>query len=469
MRRADFAEAERCFRMLASGASADGVAIERYMNCLYVQYKTDTATRYLSRKIKKHRQSQWLKIWRARFQVLAGNLDGAAADLRSLIDANPNHAPLHQNLGHVYRAFGRLDKAANHYQKAFADDPSLADSYRLAIECTQQRELKAQDEKLLSELEAGRRQHPDFYFGLANIFDRLGDVDRAWFLFESGNRLVRSQWSSNAKTLVVSGQRLLDWSSRFLTDNKSWAGPHADQVVLVSGFPRSGTTMLESVIASDDRFAACGELASGANAATRLLAELSDSSQERSAEEYIADFGGNYLSAQRRLVKPGRIGVDKATDQFRHAQLLLAACPNARMIQIKRDPQDVILSNFKSRFTSKALAFSFSIPGIVAYLDWAMRAMNHWQDLFPESRVKTISYDDYVKNPDTGNTRLTEFLNFDDVSPVFSFSRKREAVITASSTQLGDRVRQDSSGKSAAYEKHLDPWRKEIDKLYELL
>lgn len=469
MARADFPEAERCYRALITSAKADGGPVEAYMDCLYVQYKTEVAFGFLNRRIKKNRKAGWLRVWRARFHVLAGDLDNATRELKALLRDYPEYTALHQNLGHVYRAFGLLDKAAEHYAKAFSANPKLAEGYRLAVESTQQDRLTAVDERLLAELESGQQQHPDFYFGLANIFDRIGDVDRAWSLFETGNALVARGWPRNAQALIETGGKLAQLATRFIEANRGWVGSHTDNGVLVSGFPRSGTTMLESVIASDDRFWACGELNSGSHAATRLLARHEDDAVAGSlTEAAVAEFGEAYLQSQRRMVQGRGIGIDKATDQFRHAPLLLASCPNMRMIQLKRDPSDVILSNFKARFTLPSLAFAFTIPDLIAYLGFAMQMMNRWQDLMPD-RIYTMSYDDYVSNSESANQRLATFLDFGGVAPSFSFARKRQAVITVASTQLGDRVRTNSRGKAEAYAKYLQPWAREIDALYELL
>lgn len=466
---ADFDVAEACYRALAGGAKAEGAMIERYMECLYAQYKIDTARNYLGRRIKKNRKAHWLKVWRARFHVLAGDLEKARDDLQSLLKENPGFTALHQNLGHVYRAFGRLEKAAEHYTTAFAGNPDLGDSYRLAIECTQRDRLTATDERILAELETGRRSHPDLYFGLASIFDRLGDVDRAWPLYEAGNRLVHERWPKHTQERISSGRELAAMASEYLQADPAWQGPHQDRAVLLSGFPRSGTTMLESVIASGKGFCGCGELGSGGHAATRLRARLkSGAGGGRLDHALVSSFAQDYLASQRRMVRANEIGIDKATDQFRHSILLLSACPHARMVQIRRDPRDLILSNFKARFTSEAMAFAFSIPDLIAYLGLAMALMKQWQTLLPE-RVYTLSYDDYVHDTATGNTQLARFLDFDGVRPAFSFSRKRQAVITATSTQLGDRVRTDSSGKAEAYARYLQPWQKEIEALDELL
>jgi len=458
-RAADFEAAEQRYRQLAQKHPQNRQFKVAYVHMLAAQYKYPQAIQALTGLIKKDRGAKEFLHLRGIFAMNAGDFRRAEQDLQRLCKENAAVARYRMHLGTLYKTFGYLEKAKDAYAEALSLDPRLGESYRLLRDVDRAREVSELDRRVADDVRAGTRTGADFHFGLGKLHDDLGEPDLAWEYFREGNRLRREATPAAAAGEAAAIARRCRERIVCLAEGLgATAREAAAGAVFVSGFPRSGTTLIENVLASDDHFEACGELPFCGNAETGLIARKGVSEPLDSSD---IDFFGDYYAGGRRNLKTGRrLAIDKSTVSFRVLGLALLAFHDLKVVQLVRDPLDNVLSVYRSCFT-QGNAYSFDLDEIIAYLAVYYESARCWKALFPD-RIAMLSYDAYVRDPEAHNRSLADWLGGDYA---FRLSHSNQRVLTATASQLGDAVRTDSSGNAQAYAEQMKPWEAQIEAL----
>ncbi len=465
-RNADFDTAEHCFRLLIQQDPPNPQFRQLYIESLINQYKYDFAKRSLNLWLKKNKGSLHFLNLRARVAMLSGDFKQAEKDMLQQLKTQPQSSDLHQTLGHIYRDYDFTEKAKECYAKALSLNKEQGQSYRLLKSLYTASEETDLDRDIASDLSSGKRCHSDFYFGLGKLYEDLGQYDRAWSMYLKGNNIVHIETRKNqVEDFCESGRSLRNDILRYIEMPGTKPLERNLNVVLVAGFPRSGTTMLEQVIASDKHFTSCGELVLCGNA----IKELRTQKKEGLAlhEDDVKKLGDYYAKGIQNLKIGKTTAIDKGVTLFRSGGLMLMAYRNIKMIHLLRDPKDTILSNFKARFANSH-QYAFRIEDIINYLAFYYENIKIWKELFSE-RVRFIDYDSYVVEPQKHNESLANWLSADGTIYNITFRKDKKAVHTASAVQLGDKIRNTSSGKSKPYEPFLKKWEDKIAPLYEML
>ena len=227
--------------------------------------------------------------------------------------------------------------------------------------------------------------------------------------------------------------------------------------IFIVGMPRSGTTLLESVLSSHDQVAAGGEMDHVLLYADRFL-----SGQHEISPEPILELHDRYLDAIKKVARDKRFVVDKQPRNFMAVPLILNTFSDAKVIHIRRDPGATCWSNFKTFFLDPSLSYSFSIQGLVDYYQQYVDLMAQFHDLYGE-RLINIQYEDLTDKADTVIPALLDNLGLNFQEACLHPERNHRRVQTASRTQVTRQIYSGSSDVWRAYEPYLNG---AFDKLY---
>lgn len=400
--------------------------------------------------------------------------DDAEELFKKAILLEPKNSHAYINLGVCYSELGRMDDALKNFHTAVAYDPANIDAYYA---------LSASDKEVfgaatLNDLEATlisenvaltSDQKTKTYFTLAMQNERLGNIARSFEFYAKGNQHRTQSFQANG-LIFNPEEHLLEFSrykevfSRdFFSARDYWPEDNLKNIstpIFVIGMPRSGTTLVEQIIAAHPQAVGAGELPDIMTLAENLQNCMDD--KEKFPENIIHVTAHKMKErSQNFLVKLEKIGngatyvVDKTPFNYAHLWLIQLLYPNAKIIHCKRDMRDVGLSCFQQNFI-QALPWSCDLAHIGSYINACASLMTYWRKTLNLS-ILDVVYEDLVAAPDAGSRAIIDFLGLDWTDDVLDFHQSGNKVKTASKWQVRQPIYQHSIGRWEKYEMQLKP------------
>lgn len=391
-----------------------------------------------------------------------GASDLALAHYGSAVALNPRHAEAHNNLGNMLRERGDLSGALGHYNRAIENAPANPEIHFHRSEI---RTFHAGDpeltalETLARDPKVSMAKRPYIEFALAKALEDTGDYPRAFAHLAIGNGLKRRQIRYDENLLL---QRFHDTAVLFdreLLDGLAGEGDPSPTPIFVVGMPRSGSTLIEQILASHPQVHGAGELPNLPHAAAGFsisVAGLKGGTMRRIA--------ANYLSSLPAL-PPGKTRiVDKLPSNLFAIGLIRLILPNAKIIHSVRNPVDTCFSCY-SRLFSDGQHFSYDLAELGRYYRRYAELMAHWRSVLPSGVMLEVSYEDVVGDLEGQTRRLLDFcgLSWDD--RCLSFHRTARPVKTASAVQVRRPLFRTSVDRWRRYEVFLGPLLQELGDL----
>ncbi len=382
-------------------------------------------------------------------------LDEAEACFRDLIRLQPNLAAAHANLAGVLEQRGDFDQGAAALRECLRLDPRHAGA--LALLATRLRgTLSDADftaiERLLAEPGLPANQRRPLLFGLAQVLDARGAFERADAVAAEANALQRADLERRGlayrpeafKAFV--DQMLSTFTPAFFTKVRGW-GLETDRPVFVVGLPRSGTTLVEQILASHPRVFGAGEL--------RLVKQTF-----KAMGGTVDGLGPDVLKAMARRHldelsilngSADRI-VDKMPENYLYLGLIAAMFPNARLIHCRRDVRDVALSCWLTDFGQ--VRWACDLDHVASRIIEYRRVMDHWRRALP-SPILEIDYEAIVADLETSARALIDWCGLEWAPACLDFHNTRRAVRTVSVAQVRAPIYNSSVGRWRNYEASL--------------
>ena len=301
----------------------------------------------------------------------------------------------------------------------------------------------------------------NFLFALGKAYEDRGDFDRAWTFYKTGNGKQRAEVAYDPVQTEITNDRLVEvFSSDFVQANRGVGEPdHAP--IFILGLPRSGSTLLEQVLASHSQVEGTSELpylGRIASSLNRNRAESAINYPQAVRELRPANFqslGQDYLAYARMHRRSGAPRfIDKMPNNFPNVGLLALILPNARIIDARRHPLDACLSCYRQLF-AKGQAFTYDLTEIGEYYLQYQRMMDHWAEVLP-GRVLTVQYEEVVTDFETQVRRLLEFCGLSWEDACLRFYESDRPVRTPSAEQVRQPIYDRSVGHWRNYAHHLD-------------
>jgi tetratricopeptide (TPR) repeat protein len=391
--------------------------------------------------------------------------DEAEARYRQAIGADPRCAGAYNNLGILLKEKGRLAEARQAFERAIELDPTnfacydnlaavrpfvAGDPYLSALET-------AADHS--AALSVADQIHLNF--ALAKAYDALGLPERAFPHLLKANRLVREQTAyDEADTLgrTVRLRQLI--SGEFIQARQGWGEPSSVPVFIV-GMTRSGTTLIEQILASHPQVFGAGELqlmdqlagsirrlVPGVPAFPEMMLEMSP--------EHFRQLGMLYAERIGQRAPTAKRVTDKMTVNFLFLGLIHLALPNATIIHAVRDPVDTCVSSFSTHF-SRGHEHTCDLAELGRYYRHYRELMKHWHDVLPPGRILDIHYEELVADLEGVSRRIVSHCGLAWDARCLDFHRTERPICTASATQVRKPIYRDSVGRWRKYEAFLGP------------
>ena len=404
---------------------------------------------------------------RAGALVSLGRYEEAAAIYRELIDVHEKRALCLLRLGNVLLTTGDTEEAVVCYQQAIELEPGLGEAYwNLASLKTY--EFSPDEITSMQELlKAG--ENPDMnqvliQFALGKALEDKQQFSESFQYYQSAN-------SDHAKIRPSRGSdqnsRLKSFFAAEYFSNKEEFGNDADAAIFVVGLPRSGSTLVEQILSSHSLVDGTMELSEVISIA-RELNDLSHQGHDHYPEsmadltaDQIQNYAQRYLDYAQPLRQQAPRFVDKQPGNFHHIGLIKTLFPNAKIIDVRRNPMACGWSLYK-HFFAEGNQFSYDLATIGEYYNDYVELMDHWHAVLPK-QILTVNYEDLVNDlPATVDTMLQYCgLKFEDAC--LSFHLNRRAVATPSSEQVRQPLYSDALDHWKNYEAFLGPLKQIIE------
>ena len=385
-----------------------------------------------------------------------GNLLQAILNYRRAVVLDPKSVDGWNGLGAALRGQGKFKEAADCFRRALTINPGLGESYRGLAGIGEQ---AGEDDEARLRVLAGdtclsAQEQISAGFALGRILDANGRFDAAFEAYAKANMLFRSMASGLGH--IFEAQKFDDQVDALVrlwtTDEIATLAQHGEASelpVFIVGMPRSGTTLVEQILASHSQVWGGGEMPEVGRLEQMLTTDtpLSISSQCRDAAR-------QHLARLQTLGKPALRVIDKMPDNILRLGLIACLYPRARIIVCQRDPRDTVLSCFFQRFSGYSQLFSYDLVDCAARSLALDRLMAYWRAALP-LRMIEVSYEALVADMERQSRRLVEFLDLRWEPECLEFHRTERPVLTASAWQVRQPLNARSIGRWQNYQEHL--------------
>ena len=383
----------------------------------------------------------------------------AEGELARALALNPRYVPALLNLGNLHEDLGRRDAAASVYEAALAIDAqcfiALARLADLEVATGANDVLIRRLRQALAAPGVAAADRALLGFSLGRLLDGCGDHAGAFEAYTAANRDSRASVAPSAGIYDRGGaerytERLIAAFPAVTRTAPRHDGPPAP--IFICGMFRSGSTLIEQLLARHPRVTAGGELDWVPRAATELLSPFPESMASVSAErlETLAD---GYLQRLAQVFPGAAYVTDKRPDNFAYIGLIKTLFPGAKVVHTVRDPLDNCLSIFFLHLDQR-MSYALDLEDIGHHYRQYLRIMAHWKALYGPDIVD-VDYDAFVREPAPVARRLLEFLGLDWDDRCLSQAPIVGAVKTASVWQVREPIYRRASGRSKHYARQL--------------
>lgn len=391
------------------------------------------------------------------------NQDMAEKELHAAIRANPAFVPALMNLANLYEDFGRREEALATYDRVLQIDPRCFEAlarYGHAKQVTTGRDpIIARLQHAMADPDAKPADRASLGFALGRTLDACGEYDSAFAAYSAANKFSRQSAPRDFADYDRSLQeRLVDDLIRtFTADQKQTSTPGpAPRPIFICGMFRSGSTLVESVLARHSRVTSGGELYFIPTLIRKCLSPFPSVIPATSADTFgtLAKF---YLDGLDRMFPGSNRVTDKRLDNFLYVGVIKKLFPAARIIHARRNPLDTCLSIYFLH-AAHSVNYGFDLMDIGHYYRQYSRLMRHWKSLYG-SDIVDFDYDAFVHDPKPNVESLLQSLELEWEDTCLTPHRSTAAIKTASSWQVREPVYTSSSGRSQNFARQLEQLR----------
>jgi tetratricopeptide (TPR) repeat protein len=381
------------------------------------------------------------------------------------LELSPRSAGALSGMGHVLKTIGRQQESIDAYRKCIRNHPAYGEAY-WSLANLKTFEFDESEVRVMQQMveDEGLADEPrvNFCLALGKHFENEQDYDRAFEHYSRGNDLRReNEIYDPVQTQVVHDRIIEVFSKEFIDERAEWGDPDPAPIFVV-GLPRSGSTLIEQILASHSMVEGTMELPD----LSRVIAELTRQSPSRVEypeamenvdEDAARAMGQAYLQSTMRYRTGKAYFIDKMPNNFSSVGLLQVILPNAKIIDARRHPLDSCLGSYKQLFF-KGQSFTYDQFELGHYYLQYRRVMEHWREVLP-GKVLDVHYENMVLDQENQTRRLLEYCGLPWEDQCLRFYETERAINTASSEQV----------RQPIYTKALNFWRNYESHLGELI
>ena len=376
----------------------------------------------------------------------------------------PDEVRLRLSIGHVHKTLGRRKDSEAAYKTALTMKPGMGEAYWSLADLKNYAfsDAEVADMQRLVGGERERADEAQLHFALGRAFEQRADYSRAFSHYAHGNALRRLDAPFDIDGFEKRTARLCRFFDRAYFAARSGSGDPSPAPIFIVGLPRSGSTLIEQILASHSRVEGTMELPN----IIHMVHEFEDTTADRdgypealgSAEPAVLRaLGARYLEETAPLRHGREHFTDKLPNNFNHIGLIQSILPNATVIDARRHPLDSCFSTFKQYF-AEGQTFSYDLTDLGRYYRCYLALMDHWDEVLP-GKVLHVQYEELVRDPQTNIRRLLEHCRLPFEQACLSFHRTQRSVRTASAEQVRQPLYTSGVGYWRNFERELEPLR----------
>ena len=433
-----------------------------YVLVLLARHKHVQSLEQIERLLELEPRNRAYRITHATVWVGVGKHEEAIAEYGEVLKETPRAADVHLSVAHALKTLGRQPEAVASYRTAFEIRPGFGDAYWSLANLKTYR-FSVEDIAQMREQERapniGIEDRYHLCFALGKALEDRGDYADSFAHYRRGNALKKADLRFKIEPIERNARLQAAVCTREFFEARRGCGWESADPIFIVGLPRSGSTLLEQILASHSQVEGTAELPN----ILRFVAEFQGRDPDTRAPRYpaileqldAADFrklGEKYL-ADTRVYRSGKPRfVDKMPNNFRHLGLIHLILPNARIIDARREPMACCFSNFKQLFAS-GQEFTYDIEDIARYYRSYAQLMRHWDEALP-GKILRIQYEDVVEDLEGNVRRILDFCGLPFEPACLEFHKTERSVRTASSEQVRRPIFKDGVDQW----RHFEPW-----------
>jgi tetratricopeptide (TPR) repeat protein len=427
--------------------------------------EADAAARRLIKIEPKNPQS-WITIATVSTQLM--RQEDALAAYEKAAQLQPKGVHLRMSIGHVQKTLGRREDSEASYKAALAMDKGIAEAY-WSLADLKNYSLTDADVDAMQELlrtdKRDRSNEAQLHFALGRAFEQRKQYPEAFSHYARGNALRRLDAPFDIEEFERRTARIRAFFDREFFARCAGSGDPSSAPIFIVGLPRSGSTLVEQILASHSRVEGTMELPNILN----IVGQFDDMAKSRDGYpetmgsaplNVLTSLGSRYL----KETAPLRSGRDRFTDKlpnnFSHVGLIHAILPNATIIDARRHAMDCCLSVFKQHF-AEGQAFSYDLMDLGRYYRCYLSLMDHWNAVLP-GKVVHVQHEALVSEPEANIRRLLDQCGLPFEDACLNFHQTRRSVRTASAEQVRQPIYNTGVGYWRHFETELQPLRQAL-------
>ena len=353
---------------------------------------------------------------------------------------SPSQAGFRLAIGHVNKTLGRRAQCEHAYRECLRLDPTFAEAYwglaDLKNYSFSDAELAAMQELLASKRSSDGAQ---LHFAIARALEQRDRYSEAFGHYAEGNALRRRTSPFSMESFEAKSRRIAQCCDREFFRARALAGAADPAPIFIVGLPRSGSTLVEQILASHSQVEGTMEL----HNILAMVRELDHHDADRDgypervralSPEELTALGCRYLDETRGLRSGKARFIDKMPNNFSHVGLIHLILPNAKIVDVRRHPLDACLSTYKQYF-AEGQSFSYDLADLGRYYRCYLALMDHWDEVLP-GKVMHLQYEQLIRDPHDTVRRLLSHCNLPFEAGTLSFHENPRPVRTASAEQV---------------------------------
>jgi tetratricopeptide (TPR) repeat protein len=381
---------------------------------------------------------------------------------------NPQEIRLRLSIGHLHKTLGNRRECERAYRECLEFDPRLGEAYwslaDLKTYVFSETEIAAM-QSLLRVEDGDDREQAQLHFALGRAFEHKQDFEAAFRHYAVGNRRRRKTVSFDIELFEAKTRRVQNcFDPAFFADRAQVGHPDAAPIFIV-GLPRSGSTLIEQILASHTQVEGTFELP---NVLT-IVREFDHANPEHDAypeavrtlpSEQFSALGKRYIEETLPIRTGRRRFIDKMPNNFSHVGLIHAMLPKATVIDVRRHPMDACFSTYKQLF-AEGQGFSYDLEDLGRYYRCYLSLMDHWDEVLP-GQVLHLQYEHLVADPEAHIRRLLHHCGLEFEPACLAFHETKRPVRTASAEQVRQPLYTSGVGYWRHFESELEPLRRSL-------
>ena len=422
--------------------------------------EADSAARYLL-KIEPDSPQSW--IARAAISARLLRQEEALQGYREAMRLMPGEVRIQMSLGHIYKTLGRRQESEAAYKEALQMQPASGEAYWSLADLKNYSFSDAEIatmQRTLAEDQHERNRRAQLLFALGKAFEQRKEFATAFQYYAQGNALRRLEAPFDIEHFERRTARIRATFDAAFFARHCGRGHDDGAPIFIVGLPRSGSTLIEQILASHSRVEGTMELPNIINI-TRSLADAApdrdgypESIHALSPQQW-ADLGRRYVNETAPLRTGRPRFTDKMPNNFSHVGLIASILPRATIIDARRHPMDCCFSTFKQYF-AEGQTFSYSLEDLGRYYRCYLSLMDHWDAVLP-GKVLHVQYEALVREPEVNIRRLLEHCGLPFEAGCLTFNLTQRSVRTASAEQVRQPIYGSAVGHWRNFEAQLEP------------